>query len=142
MPHPTPIEVVNGFNAAWAEGDIDKAIGYVAEDCVYELHISGEALAHGGETAGREKIAAVLRQIRQDFEYILYRPFKLTADGDTVRFQVEFMYRHRKSGEVLNGRFRMVMQVKHGLLVRADEYHDRAKVEAFMRLVEKRARGN
>jgi hypothetical protein len=29
----------------------------------------------------------------------------------------------------------MVMQVKDGLIVRADEYHDRAKVEAFMRLV-------
>ena len=25
MRHPTPIEVVNGFNAAWARGDIDKA---------------------------------------------------------------------------------------------------------------------
>jgi ketosteroid isomerase-like protein len=136
--HPTPIEVVNGFNVAWAEGDIDKAISFVAEDCVYELHISGEALPHGGETAGREKITAVLRQIRQDFEYILYRPFKLTANGDVVHFQVEFMYRHRQSGEVLVGRFRMVMQVKNGLLTRADEYHDRAKVEAFMRLVKKR----
>jgi ketosteroid isomerase-like protein len=54
--------------------------------------------------------------------YILYRPFKLNADGDTVRHQVEFMYRHLQSGEVLAGRFRMVMQVKDGLIVRADEY--------------------
>ena len=45
------------------------------------------------------------------------------------------MYRHRASGEVLSGRFRMVMQVKDGLIDRADEYHDRAKVEAFLRLV-------
>lgn len=135
MRHPTPIEVVNGFNAAWAGGDIDKAISYVAEDAVYALHISGEALPHGGENLGREKIEAALRRVREDFEYILYRPFKLTADGDTVRFQVEFMYRHRDSGEMLNGRFRMVIQVRDGLLVRTDEYHDRAKVEAFMRLV-------
>jgi len=140
LPHPTPIEVVNGFNAAWAEGDIDKAIGYVAEDSVYALHISGEALPHGGETLGREKIAAALRRVREDFDYILYRPFKLTADGNTVRFQVEFMYRHRESGEMLNGRFRRVMQVTDGLLVRTDEYHDRAKVEAFMRLVGRRPR--
>jgi ketosteroid isomerase-like protein len=136
--HPTPIEVVNGFNTAWARGDIEEAISYIAEDCVYELHISDEALAHGGVTAGREKIAAVLRQIREDFEYILYRPFKLNANGDTVRHQVEFMYRHLQSGEVLQGRFRMVMQVKDGLIVRADAYHDRAKVEAFLRLVAKR----
>ena len=29
----------------------------------------------------------------------------------------------------------LVMEVKDGFLVRTDEYHDRAKVEAFMRLV-------
>ena len=101
MRYPTPIEVVNGFNTAWARGDIEEAISYIAEDCVYELHISDEALAHGGKTAGREKIAAVLRQIRKDFEYILYPPFKLNAGGETVRHQVEFMYRHLQSGEVL-----------------------------------------
>jgi ketosteroid isomerase-like protein len=138
--HPTPIAVVNGFNAAWAEGDIDKAISFVAKDSVYALHISGEALPHGGETVGRDNIGGALRRVREDFEYILYRPFKLTADGDTVRFQVEFMYRHRESGEKLEGRFRMVMVVKDGKLVRTDEYHDRAKVEAFMRLFGRRPR--
>jgi len=124
--------VVNRFNAAWAGGDIDKAISCVAEDAVYALHISGEALPHGGETLGRAKIGAALRRAREEFEYILYRPFKLTADGSTVRFQVEFMYRHRESGEMLNGRFRMVMLVKDGFLVRTDEYHDHAKVEAYL----------
>ena len=34
------------------------------------------------------------------------------------------MYRHLQSGEVLEGRFRMVMQVKDALIVRADEYRD------------------
>ena len=135
MPHPTPVEVVNQFNAAWAANDIDKAIACVAADAVYALHISGDVLAHGGVTTGREAITAVLCQVRVDFDYILYRPFSRVADGDIVRFQVEFMYRHRASGEVLSGRFRMVMQVKDGLIVRADEYHDRAKVEAFLRLV-------
>jgi ketosteroid isomerase-like protein len=140
LPQPTPIEVVKEFNAAWTQGKIEDAIAWIAEDAVYELHISGDVLSHGGEHVGREKIAAVLRTVRQEFEYILYRPLQLSADGDTVRYQVEFMYRHRASGEVLNGRFRMVMLVKNGLLVRADEYHDRAKVEAFMRLVQKRPR--
>jgi ketosteroid isomerase-like protein len=45
------------------------------------------------------------------------------------------MYRHRDSGEVLSGRFRHVMRVENGLIRRVDEFHDRAKVEAFMRLV-------
>jgi ketosteroid isomerase-like protein len=45
------------------------------------------------------------------------------------------MYRHRESGQVLSGRFRLVIRVEVGLIQRVDEFHDRAKVEAFMRLV-------
>ena len=109
-------------------------MSYVAENCVYALYISGDVLPHGGETVGRDNIAAALRQVREDFEYMLYRPLNFKERGTEVRFQVEFMYRHRRSGEVLNGRFRFVARVEDGLIVRADEYHDRAKVEAFLRL--------
>jgi ketosteroid isomerase-like protein len=129
-----PADVVRQFTRFWTAGDIDSAMLLVAEDSVYVLYISGDLLPFAGETVGRDNIAAALRKIRQDFEYLLYRPLDLVVDGDEVRYQVEFMYRHRQSGETLSGRFRMVMWVKDGLLIRADEYHDRPKVEAFMRL--------
>jgi ketosteroid isomerase-like protein len=129
-----PADVVCQFTRFWTAGDIDSAMLLVAEDAVYVLYISGDVLPFAGETVGRDNIAAALRKIRQDFEYLLYRPLDLVTNGDEVRYQVEFMYRHRASGEVLSGRFRMIMRVENGLLVRTDEYHDRAKVEAFMRL--------
>jgi ketosteroid isomerase-like protein len=129
-----PAEVVRQFNTFWAAGDIDSAILLVAEHATYALYISGDLLPFAGETVGRDNIAAVLRQIRRDFEYLLYRPLDLKPNGSEVRYQVEFMYRHLASGEVLSGRFRLVVILEGGLIVRADEYHDRAKVEAFMRL--------
>ncbi len=135
MSHPGPPEVIAQFNKAWEAGDIEGALAFVADDVVYELHVSNELLPFGGQTEGRDAIEATLRRIRDFWEYILYRPLALACHGDVVRFQVEFMYRHRASGEVLSGRFRSVMRVENGLIKRADEYHDRAKVEAFMRLV-------
>ena len=110
----TPIEVVSSFNEAWVTSDVDAAMACVAEDAVYALYISGELLPAGGETVGRDNIAAALRKIRECFDYLLYRPLHLHAKGDVVRYQVEFMYRHRPSGETLSGRFRMVMRVKDG----------------------------
>ncbi len=136
MPQPGPLEVVSKFNSAWQAGDIEGALALVADDAVYELHVSKEVLPFGGETVGRVGIAAVVDRIRADWDYILYRPLVLAGHGEIVRFQVEFMYRHRASGDVLSGRFRMVMKVENGLITRVDEYHDRAKVEAFMRLVQ------
>ena len=97
----TPVEAVVEFNAAWAAGEVDAAMGWVADDAVYALYISGELLPHGGETVGREHIGAALHQVRVDFDYLLYRPLHLYAKNEVVRFQVEFMYRHRLSGEIL-----------------------------------------
>ncbi|MBN8912325.1 MAG: nuclear transport factor 2 family protein [Rhizobiales bacterium] len=131
---PSPIAVVEAFNRAWIRGDIDDAMRVVAPDCVYALYISDELLTHGGETRGRDNIRAALTEVRIDFEYVLYRPYNVVLDGDVCRYRVEFMYRHRRSGEMLNGNLRFLMQVRDGLIVRADEYHDRAMVEAFLRL--------
>ncbi len=133
----SPRAAVEAFNRAWIKGDVDAALTVVGDDCVYALYISDELLPHGGETVGKERIGAVLRQVRVDFTYILFRPHNFVVDGDMCRFNVEFMYRHNASGETLSGTFRMLMRVRDGLIVRADEYHDRARVEAFLRLVSK-----
>jgi ketosteroid isomerase-like protein len=128
-------DTVREFVRAWSDGDIDRAMSVVAEDAVYELHISNEVLPLGGETRGRAAITKALADVRDQFEYLLYRGHNYTETDDTVRYAVEFMYRHRLSDETLSGRFRVVMKLRGGLIVRADEYHDRALVEAFMRLV-------
>jgi ketosteroid isomerase-like protein len=128
----SPEDVVRRFNASWIPGDVESAIRFVAEDCVYALYISDEVLPFGGETRGRENIKAAFHMMRDQFEYILYRPQILAVDRDKVRQRVEFMYRHKKSGETLTGNFRLILRVKDGLLVRGDEYHDRPMVEAFM----------
>jgi ketosteroid isomerase-like protein len=130
----TPVDVVRQFNTFWAAGDIDSAALLVAEHSVYALYISGDLLPFAGETVGRDDILVALHRMRADYEYLLYRPLGLMTKGDEVRYQVEFMYRHRRSGEVLSGRFRMIMRIEDGLIVRTDEYHDRAKVEAFLRM--------
>ncbi len=129
-----PIDTVRRFYEAWIPGDIDSAIRFVAEDAVYNLYISEELLPVAGQTIGRANIEAGLRLVREQFEYLLYRPMELIADGEDVRHRVEFMYRHRASGEMLSGRFRIIIRVRDGLIVRCDEYHDRARVEAFLRL--------
>jgi ketosteroid isomerase-like protein len=130
----SPLDIVARFNKAWAAGDIDAAMAVVGEDAVYRLHLSNDVLPFGGVTEGKTALEATLRKVREDFDYILYRPMSLNADGETVRFQVEFMYRHRASGQTLEGRFRHVMTVREGRIVCTEEYHDRAKVEAFMRM--------
>lgn len=130
----TPKEVVQEFVKVWAAGDLAATMRLVAEDVRYTLHLSNELLFLGGETVGRDNIERALRRIRSEFEFLLVRPRAIVARGDVVRLALEFMYRHVASGEVLSGRCRLIMQIRDGLIVNAEEYHDRPMVEAFLRL--------
>jgi hypothetical protein len=69
------------------------------------------------------------------FEYLVWRPIKISERDANVRVQLEFLYRHIPSGELLGGNCRFLIKVDGGLITRVEEFHDRAKVEAFLRLV-------
>jgi ketosteroid isomerase-like protein len=66
---------------------------------------------------------------------VLFRPFAVRVDGNVSYNQVEFMYRHRATGEMLSGRFRLVLHFEGNVIRRIEEYHDAERVNAFMRLV-------
>ena len=129
-----PKAVVETGMRAWAALDIDAALVCFAPGAVHVLHVSETALAFGGETVGHAAIRARFLAMHDQFEYLLYRPMNFRAEGDVVRGTVEFMYRHRASGEILSGQSRKVLTVRGGLITRFDEYHDAARIEAFMRL--------
>lgn len=130
-----PRQVVGRFNTAWEHGDLDAAMSCAAEDCVFTLHVSEDVVEHAGRAVGREQIRATLAAARRHYDYILYRPHVLGVDGETVRVRVEFMGVHRASGERIGMTFRHVFVVRDGLIATCDEYHDRAKLEAYLRLI-------
>ncbi len=131
----SPAETVRAFAQVWEAGDIDRTMDFIADDCIYILYLSNEVVPFGGETRGKQNVEAALRLIRSKFAYLLYRVHNIVAQDNFVRCRVEFMYRHIASGEILSGRFRLVFELRDGLIWRADEYHDSAMIETFLKLV-------
>lgn len=134
--------IVESFLACWSVQDVEMTIAHVHDDFVYALYISETALPYGGETRGKDNVRAVLYAILAEFDYLRYDPAIVSIEGDVVRTSVAFVYHHRRTGENLSGTKRMVLQLKDGLITRIDEYHDAAKVEAFMRLTAQRTEAN
>lgn len=133
-----PTTVVAEFFDAWIAGDVDAAVGLLAPDAIYALYIAEDLLPFAGVTRGRGQIASRLHEMRQSWDYERFRPGPLRQDADDeeiVYCSVEFRYRHRPSGEQLSGSFRMVWCVRDGFVRSCEEYHDRARVETFLRLV-------
>ena len=128
-------DIVAEFVQLWSQGNLDTAFTFMHDACEYSLHLSDDLIAIGGVKTGKATIEPALRQIREVFEYLVWRPIKISERDANVRVQLEFLYRHIPSGELLGGNCRFLIKVDGGLITRVEEFHDRAKVEAFLRLV-------
>lgn len=128
--------IVDSFFVCWAVQDIELTAMHFHDDMVYELHSATRELPYTGVTRGKAAVRDVLFTILKDFDYLKYDARINSIEGDIVRAQVAFQYQHRQSGEILDGTRRLVFQIKDGLIIRMDRYHDDQRVDAFLRLTQ------
>ena len=129
----SPHDIAHTFLHRWQD-DPAGAMGMVAPDIVYTLNVSPESLSLGGETVGWDAVNELMLGIRNVFDYLVYKPWILSVEGDSVRSRIELILRHKPSGELLTGQMRHVLLVRDGMIARVDEYVDAPMIEAFMRL--------
>ena len=130
----SPAEVTQTFLTRWADDPAGTMATMVARDIVYTLNVTPDAVPIGGETVGWDAVNAKMMGIREVFDYLVYKPRILSADGDKVRARVELIFRHKTSGELLMGQMRTVVTVRDGMIARVDEYVDAPLIESFMRM--------
>lgn len=125
----------------WANHDIERTLGFMSEDVVHTLNVDGElvpfAASVRGKAAMREKLTIVL----DTFEIGAYVTDHLSVQSNKLRANMKMIYIHRNSGERLITNFRYVIEQLDGVMVRIDEFHDAAYLEAFVRYVSTPARG-
>jgi ketosteroid isomerase-like protein len=134
--------VVSSFFASWGVQDVEWSLEHLHDDVVYESHVDAPELPYVRVTRGKESCRDAMFSILRDFDYLKYDSTIISVRGNTVRARVEFRYRHRPTGEVLEGSRRVVFKLKDGLIVRIDSYHDGKLFEAFMRLMKHRVDTN
>jgi ketosteroid isomerase-like protein len=128
------LEVTETLLGRWRVDPGGCMASFVATDVVYTLNVSPDALPLGGETRGWDAVNAKMLGIREVFDYLVYKPRIFAVRGNEVRARIDFIFRHKRSGELLSGQMRSVFQVRDGYIVRVDEYVDAPLIESFMRL--------
>jgi ketosteroid isomerase-like protein len=123
------------FHQYWRVQDVDMAMTVVADDAEWHLHLPKSVVPYGGVSRGIDDIREGFFNVLAEWQYLKFEPKVVSIDGDDVRIAVDFLYYHLRGKETIGGSFRVNMQVRDGLIVRIDEYHDVARAEAFMNLV-------
>lgn len=134
-----PASVVEGHWAAWGRSDYKGSLALCAPDVVFSMYIPEDVLPFGGETCGRAAASDRSLMIFSQFDVTRFDGVVLHVDGNIVHGRVEYCFRHKATGEEIEGTMRHVIRVENGLMADVKEYHDAERVRAFMRLVSYRA---
>src|SRR5690242_2534676 len=123
--------VVDGIYGAWKARDLAGTLALMADDVVFALHIPADVAPFGGETRGKTAVASTLQGLLDAYEFIAYDPGPVTVDGSKAADEIQFRYRCKASGEIIDSRMRHQWIVEGGKARRLDEWHDLPKVRAF-----------
>ena len=75
-----PVELVEEFGAAWADHDLEAALGMVTDDCVFDATgPAPDGIRHAGRAAIRQAWAPIFSDATSRFE-----PEETFAAGDRV----------------------------------------------------------
>lgn len=119
---------------AWVLRDRDAMLAYFTEDAFLAQYVSKEALPFAGVSIGKARLSERLDMIFNDWDFEQIKLSSLAIDGDRVRCVVDFKFRYKRTGDLLEGRMRHVMHIVDGRIASLDEFHDASMIEAFMRL--------
>lgn len=128
-------EIVRKVWQLWAARDKAGTLRLFDDDILYALCIPEEVLPFGGETRGKASVADRLQTILNIFDTVRYEGSVTWVRDSLVHGNVDYCFRHKATGEELDGVLRIVARVENGRIVSWREATDAPRVHAFMRLV-------
>ncbi len=132
------IETAREFLRAWAAQDIDRCMALLHTDATFADNVGDSLVPYAGETRGREAIQKIMEREMRNWEHLAIRPGPMlvsTARHDQLHCQIEFLIRHRPTGERLFGKNRFVARLEDGVIKSINIFHDAPMFEAFLKLI-------
>lgn len=120
---------------AWAAGDFDGFMALIADDILYTVNVDGLQVPYAMSAVGKDDVRFRLQLLLDTFDVTRFAVEALVHEADASRSRVHGVYRHKKTGEILDIKVRFRGVVSDGLLIRLEETHDARYIEAFERFV-------
>ncbi len=129
-----PEAIVEAFYQAMQADDPAMQLAYFADDALFLEHLPAGAIPYAGRTLDKAGMAERLAFMYATWELLRAAPLNFLVEGELVTCQMEFVFRFKATGNLLEGRVRHLFRVVDGRIVRLDEYMDAALLDAFMRM--------
>ena len=126
-----PEGILEAVITAFSLEDIETIVAYFDEHADFVIFTPSQIVFKG-----RAAIARRLHLVIKDFHVEGFAARTILPADDGLRTQIVYTFRHRETGQTIDGTMRVTAAVRGGRIVRWHEYQDAERVEAFMRLVQ------
>ncbi len=127
--------VFHEAHLAWAAGDVARLLSLMTEDILHLVNVDGMAVPYAMSAVGKNDVADRLELLLATFEVMTFDIEHVVHEAESSRSLVHGVYRHRKTGEILDIKLRFRGWMRDGLLARIEETLDARYIEAFERMV-------
>lgn len=127
--------VVERAHRAWGAGDLEVLLSLLHDDIIHLSNVDGMQVPYASSAVGKADVEFRLTLIRTIFDLKRFSIERLVHGPEYTTSSVHAVYRHKRTGEILDVMIRFNAWVKDGLLTRVEEFVDARYLEAYERFV-------
>jgi ketosteroid isomerase-like protein len=110
--------------AAYEKGDLDAVAEAFDEKADFISYVPLQVFPYLGHRSGRPAIAASLRELRERFEFISYKPSFMVVENDSAAAIIEMRLKQRATDRIINVRLGHFMRFAQGRIIEFREFTD------------------
>jgi ketosteroid isomerase-like protein len=119
----------------WEAGDFEGFLNLLADDITYIVNVDGIQVPYAMSAVGKADVEDRLQLLLDNFFVTKFTAERIIHEEEFSRSLVHGVYRHKKTGEILDVKVRFRAWIKGGLITRMEEIHDARFIEAYERFV-------
>jgi ketosteroid isomerase-like protein len=119
----------------WATGDFDGFLDFLHDDIIYIVNVDGMQVPYAMSGLGKADVQDRLQLVLETFVVTKFDVENIVHEDEYSRSLVHGVYRHKKTGEILDFKLRFRAWIDNGLITRMEEILDAPFIEAYERFV-------
>lgn len=127
-------ELLTAIYTAYREKRLADTLALLSDDFRMTVHLPPGTIPGAGLPHNKAQTAGLLETFIKTYDFLDYDPgdIDVAPDGTHATASPLIRYRHKATGQVIQTRLSHFWSLSGGQATSLDEYHDTARIEAFL----------
>jgi ketosteroid isomerase-like protein len=130
-----PAVLIQNVYRCYRERRLAELVGLLSDDFQFRADLPDDPI-DPKRPRSRAELTLLAHKFLEDFEILSMEPGDIRVDGDAVSAEVRGVYRHKRTGEVLDTTFQHEWLVSDGKARELRQQHDHEQLQAYTKAID------